>query len=103
MSSPGAPAPDLPTLAKAVRAINQEFSLPEGPLGAGVSINFICDDAIAIYHEFREKGLDPSRPFVGNHMWVTKLADPDGYALYFESATDAFTSAGRPETAWRGP
>ncbi|KFE72104.1 PAS domain-containing protein [Hyalangium minutum] len=29
MSPTGVPAPDLPTLAKAVRAINQEFSLPE--------------------------------------------------------------------------
>lgn len=29
MSSTGVPAPDLPTLAKAFRAINQEFSLPE--------------------------------------------------------------------------
>lgn len=70
----------------------QEFhaaNVPATPLGAGVSINFICDDAIALYHEFREKGLDPSLPFVGNHMWVTKLSDPDGYVLYFESPTDA--------------
>lgn len=66
----------------------QEFQL-EGPLGVGVSINFICDDAIALYHEFREKGLDPTLPFVGNHMWVTKLTDPDGYVLDFESTTDA--------------
>lgn len=61
---------------------------PEGTLGAGVSICFICDDAIAIYHEARSRGLDASRPFVGNGMWVTSLHDPDGYRVEFESATD---------------
>ena len=68
----------------------QEFkNLPASPLGAGMSINFICEDAIALYQEFREKGLDPKRPFVGNRMWVTQLRDPDGYLLDFESPTDA--------------
>ena len=61
---------------------------PEGALGTGVAICFVCDDAIAIYHEARSRGLDASRPFVGNGMWVTTLHDPDGYRLEFESYTD---------------
>jgi lactoylglutathione lyase len=70
----------------------QEFSgegIPTSPLGVGVSINFICEDAIALFHEFRGRDLNPSIPFVGNGLWVTHLADPDGYPLYFESPTDA--------------
>ena len=59
-----------------------------GVLGMGVSICFICADALALYHEFTEKGLTPSGPFVGNKMWVTSLKDPDGYDLQFESMTD---------------
>jgi lactoylglutathione lyase len=61
---------------------------PEGPLGLGVSIMFLCEDALAIYREARERGLDPSRPFVGNGMWVTSFSDPDGYRVDFESYTD---------------
>jgi len=61
---------------------------PEGKLGQGVSVCFICEDALAIYHEALAKGLQPRRPFVGNHMWVTGLTDPDGYRLEFESPTD---------------
>ena len=34
------------------------------------------------------RGLEPSRPFVGNNLWVTSLTDPDGYRLDFESPTD---------------
>jgi hypothetical protein len=61
---------------------------PEGPLGLGVSIVFICSDALSAYREFTERGLTPSRPFVGNGMWVTSLRDPDGFRLEFESQTD---------------
>jgi lactoylglutathione lyase len=61
---------------------------PEGKVGIGVSINFLCEDALKLYHEFISKGLQPSEPFVGNHMWVVPLRDPDGYSLFFESATD---------------
>ena len=70
----------------------QEFKrawVPEGTLGAGVSICFICDDALALYREFTAKGIEAKRPFVGNSMWVTSLTDPDGYRLDFESTTDA--------------
>ena len=61
---------------------------PAGPLGQGVSICFMCADAIAVYHDSRARGLKPSRPFVGNNLWVTSLVDPDGYRLDFESPTD---------------
>lgn len=62
---------------------------PDGPLGLGVSIVFICSDALSIYREFITRGLEPSLPFVGNGMWVTSLRDPDGYCVEFESQTDA--------------
>jgi lactoylglutathione lyase len=61
---------------------------PEGALGLGVSIMFICDDALAIYREVTSRGIQASRPFVGNGMWVTSLRDPDGYRVEFESRTD---------------
>jgi catechol 2,3-dioxygenase-like lactoylglutathione lyase family enzyme len=61
---------------------------PAGPLGQGISICFMCEDAIAIYHEAIGRGLKASRPFVGNNLWVTSLSDPDGYRLDFESQTD---------------
>lgn len=59
----------------------------EGKLGVGVSICFTCEDALAIYREMRSRGLLPKTPFVGNSMWVTEIADPDDYKLFFESPT----------------
>jgi catechol 2,3-dioxygenase-like lactoylglutathione lyase family enzyme len=61
---------------------------PEGRLGQGVSVYFICADAITIYHNLVARGVSAGRPFVGNGSWVTALKDPDGYELYFESPTD---------------
>jgi Lactoylglutathione lyase and related lyases len=61
---------------------------PEGPLGQGVSICFLCNDALAIYHDVRARGVAAKRPFVGNGLWVTSVQDPDGYRLDFESPTD---------------
>ena len=61
---------------------------PSGKLGAGMSIAFICDDALSLYNEFLSRGVAASRPFVGNGMWVTTCIDPDGYRLEFESKTD---------------
>ncbi|HEY4960242.1 MAG TPA: VOC family protein [Terriglobales bacterium] len=61
---------------------------PEGVLGQGVSLCFQCEDAVALYHEFRSRGIEAAEPFVGNSMWVTVLSDPDGYKLDFESVTD---------------
>ena len=63
--------------------------VPEGKVGVGVSICFTCRDALALYREFRSRGIEPQRPFVGNRMWVTPVTDPDGYKLFFESPTDA--------------
>jgi lactoylglutathione lyase len=54
----------------------------------GVSIYFICEDALAIYRQVISRGIQASRPFVGNGMWVTGSSDPDGYKIYFESDTD---------------
>jgi lactoylglutathione lyase len=61
---------------------------PEGNVGVGVSICFICQDALAIYREVTSRGVQASNPIVGNGMWVTSLSDPDGYLIEFESYTD---------------
>ena len=66
----------------------QHRNLPNTPVGVGVSIAFICDDALAIYRDIVSRGVQAKRPFVGNAMWVTQMVDPDGYDLYFESPTD---------------
>lgn len=67
----------------------QEFAnAPPANAGSGINLTFMCDDAIALYHEYRGRGLDPSEPEVGNGLWVTHLADPDGFKLFFESPTD---------------
>lgn len=41
-----------------------------------------------VHHEALARGLEASRPFVGNGLWVTSLTDPDGYRLEFESPAD---------------
>ena len=61
--------------------------IPGEKAGIGVSIYFTCEDAIAIYRDVKLRGLAAKTPFVGNKMWVTELADPDGYKLFFESST----------------
>ncbi len=71
-----------------LQEFGKEFSAPKGELGLGVSVGFICADALTLYREFRSRGIEAKRPFVGNNMWVTEVADPDGYKLFFESATD---------------
>ena len=71
--------------------------VPHGKLGEGVSICFICEDALAFYREVTARGIEASRPFVGNGMWVTSLSDPDGYRLDFESMTDVPEETVLPE------
>ena len=71
------------------RTAGHDSWTPTGKIGEGVSIYFICDDALAIYREIKARGIQAARPFVGNGMWVTSLSDPDGYRLAFESVTDA--------------
>ncbi|MEK7475410.1 MAG: VOC family protein [Candidatus Coatesbacteria bacterium] len=57
-------------------------------VGEGFSVCFTCKDALALHAEFTGHGLTTDEPFVGNHMWVVGLTDPDGYRIYFESPTD---------------
>jgi lactoylglutathione lyase len=67
----------------------EETERPAGPLGQGVSVCFMCEDALAIRREALARGLAPSRqPFVGNNLWVVSYVDPDGYRVDFESRTD---------------
>jgi uncharacterized glyoxalase superfamily protein PhnB len=71
----------------------QEFmpqGRPKGTLGIGVSVNFMCDDALALYREFKSRSVPMRRrPSVGNGLWVVPLTDPDGYRIEFASPTDA--------------
>src|SRR3974377_220478 len=61
---------------------------PEGGIGQGRALRLQCASSLALYHDFRTSGLEPSEPFVGNSMWVISLSDPDGYRVEFESPTD---------------
>ena len=62
--------------------------VPKGTPGEGVSLWFQCEDALAIYRQVTARGIEASEPQVGNGMWDTRLADPDGYQIHFESPTD---------------
>ncbi len=63
---------------------------PKEALGTGTSVCFMCDDALALYREFKSRGIQTrNRPFVGNRLWVVPLSDPDGYRIDFQSPTDA--------------
>jgi len=63
---------------------------PKESLGTGASVCFMCEDALALYREFKSRGIQTrKRPFVGNNLWVVPLTDPDGYRIEFESPTDA--------------
>ena len=70
------------------RAEGHDSWTPKGTVGEGVSLCFMCTDAVALYHEFLSRGIDASEPQVGNRLWVTGVKDPDGYRLDFESPTD---------------
>ncbi|MEK7830722.1 MAG: VOC family protein [Acidobacteriota bacterium] len=74
-------------------------NVPKEKVGVGVSICFICEDSLAIYREVRSRGVQTSKPFVGNGMWVTSLIDPDGYRIDFESYTDALEESEFEEQA----
>ena len=66
----------------------QRGGAPDGPLGQGVSICFMCADALAIYKDLVSRGVNAQQPYVGNGLWVTSVTDPDGYRLDFESPTE---------------
>ena len=61
---------------------------PAEILGQGISICFMCEDALKIYEQVSARGIRPDEPFVGNNLWVVQLKDPDGYSIAFESPTD---------------
>lgn len=62
---------------------------PKETLGTGTSVSFMCEDALALYREFKSRGLQMHKqPFVGNRLWVVPLVDPDGYRIEFASPTD---------------
>jgi lactoylglutathione lyase len=71
----------------------QEFmphGRPKEKLGTGASVSFMCEDALALYREFKSRGVQiQNRPSVENGLWVVSLTDPDGYRLEFSSPTDA--------------
>jgi lactoylglutathione lyase len=71
----------------------QEFqpeNRPNEALGSGASVSFMCEDALALYREFKARGIQArTRPFVGNGLWVVPVTDPDGYRMEFASPTDA--------------
>jgi len=63
---------------------------PKEALGTGVNVCFQCEDALALYREFKSRGIQTlQRPSVGNRLWVVPLTDPDGYRVEFSSPTDA--------------
>ena len=69
----------------------QEYrnNIPVDKRGQGVSVCFMCEDALTIYKQILFNGLSTSsEPFIGNNLWVVGLKDPDGYNIYFESPTD---------------
>ena len=78
----------------------QEYrnNTPAGPFGTGVSVCFMCNDALKIYHDSTARGLSPKEPFVGNNLWVVEFNDPDGYQVVFESPTDV--PEGTTYSAW---
>ena len=66
----------------------QPGGAPAGTLGLGVSVCFMCADALAIYHSVKSRGIPAATPIVGNGLWDVGVSDPDGYRLHFESSTN---------------
>jgi lactoylglutathione lyase len=79
----------------------QEYrdNAPAVKRGVGVSIYFICEDALKIYKQALLHGVSIAEPFVGNNLWVVELRDPDDYLILFESATDV--AEGTKYANWR--
>jgi catechol 2,3-dioxygenase-like lactoylglutathione lyase family enzyme len=78
---------DAALMLQEFRKEGHDSRVPQGKVGEGVSICFICKDALAIYCDVRSRGIQASEPFVSNGMWNTGLSDPDGYRIEFESDT----------------
>ena len=63
---------------------------PKEALGTGVNVCFQCEDALALYREFKSRGIQTrGRPSVGNRLWVVPVTDPDGYRIELIERTDA--------------
>jgi catechol 2,3-dioxygenase-like lactoylglutathione lyase family enzyme len=62
--------------------------VPATKRGEGVSVCFMCKDALALHRSSAARGLHARRPFVGSGLWVVSFVDPDGYIVEFESPTD---------------
>ncbi len=77
---------------------NREDFPPKETRGIGFSLYVICENALQLYQEFRQRGLLPDEPFVGNGMWVVAIKDPDGFRLAFESLTE--TQEGTRYSEW---
>jgi lactoylglutathione lyase len=70
-------------------ASSREKMAAAGVLGNGVSLNFSCSDALAIYRDAANRDIHTLRePQVGNLSWEVSYADPDGYRIHFSSPTD---------------
>ena len=70
-------------------ASSREKMAAAGVLGNGVSLNFSCSDALAIYRDAVIRDIHTLRePQVGNLSWEVSFADPDGYRIHFSSPTD---------------
>lgn len=54
----------------------------------GISVYFFCKDALALYQDLKLNKVQPTEPIVSNGMWLTRVNDPDGYEINFESDTD---------------
>ena len=68
---------------------SREKMAAAGVLGNGVSLNFSCSDALAIYREAATRGIHTRRePQVGNFSWEVVFTDPDGYSIHFSGPTD---------------
>jgi lactoylglutathione lyase len=68
---------------------SREKMTAAGVLGNGVSLNFSCSDALAIYRDAATRAIHTLRePQVGNFSWEVAFADPDGYRIHFSSPTD---------------
>jgi uncharacterized glyoxalase superfamily protein PhnB len=75
-------------LQEAVDSSRERMSAAGVP-GNGVSLNFQCSDALAIYRDAANRGIDARRePQVGNFSWEVVFADPDGYSIHFSSPAD---------------
>jgi lactoylglutathione lyase len=77
----------------------QSGEAPDAAFGLGVSVCFMCRDALAIYRDATAKGLAPQTPFVGNGLWVVSLRDPDGFRIEFQSPTDVAEDTAYDPTA----